>query len=88
MTIKDIECCPFCGCTIFFVREYVKGPIRVKFFANGDEAKNPEMYDGITCYQKKADNFIFCDECERKLAYGDSEELTKSTEKKLKTIRR
>lgn len=86
MTIKDITCCPFCGCEIFFHNERVKGFIKYRFYANGDEADNTEMWDSIESYTTNAERYTYCDNCNRKIAHGDNEELTKSALAKIKKV--
>ena len=77
MTIKDIDCCPFCGCDIFFRKERVKGTVRYRLHANGDEADNTDMWDSVECYTIKSEDY-YCDNCNKKVAHGDNEKLTKS----------
>lgn len=79
MKIDVLSCCPFCGSTTFYEIDYPKGPVYYRFNADGSEADNTDMYNSLSFYKRRNDNFIYCDNCHKKIAYGETRELTKQT---------
>ena len=78
-----MEYCPFCGCKTFYEIYYPKGRVYFRFNADGSEADNSEMYEGLSFCKKERENFIYCNNCQEKLAYGETKELTKQTIRKI-----
>lgn len=60
--------CPYCGCPIFYRKDYMSGPSQY-FASNTIEVDNGSMYDSIRVTEGK---WWHCDDCHKRV-FKDSE---------------
>lgn len=61
---EDLTCCPFCGSGVFYEKEQAYGNIEYNSRFDGEEAKNYDMYEGLSyhssgrCYCRDCDKYL------------------------------
>lgn len=66
--LSDITECPECGGTEYYVQQRASGIIRERGSLIGAAVDNHDMYDGLNIKQSV---WVYCADCERKIARDD-----------------
>lgn len=66
--LSDISRCPVCGSVEYYTIDQARGHIISGSRFDGEEASNDTMYEHLSI---KTGRFIFCRECQTKIARND-----------------
>ena len=72
---SGLKKCPFCGCDIFYSKDYVKGTTVTYYRYDGKETDNGQMYEHLSHNTGK---FAYCADCDKRLFDLTTGELSKN----------
>lgn len=73
ITFGDLRECPICGCDTFYVNYHAEGRTIYRFYADGSEADNEDMYEALNFTGGKK---VYCFQCNSYLGNCETNKIS------------